>query len=55
MSGFFRWAPWAKPSTSKTIKEIQFFKELPKVLLKFVSKIFEKQSFANILQNWCFW
>ena len=26
--------------------------ELPKALLKFVSKIFQKQSFADVPQNW---
>ena len=37
--------------TCKTAKEMQSLMKLPKVLLKFVSKTFPKQSMANVLQN----
>ena len=53
ITSLFRWAPWTKPSTSKTAKEMQSFIELPQNLLKFVSKIFQKQPVANVLQNRC--
>ena len=53
MTSFFRWARCTKTSTSKAAKEMQSFVELPKVLLKIVSKIFQKQLLANALQNRC--
>ena len=45
-----RGAPSTKPMT-KTAEEMQSLTELPKVLLNFVSKTFQKQLFADILQN----
>ena len=53
MIGSFRGAPCTKLSRSKTAKEMESLMELSKVLLKFVSKTFQKHPFVDVLQNRC--